>query len=61
MHTSGLVKAKLKKIKKGWYLYFLPTYSSELKIIEREWHQTKAYKIAGKMFEDEYDLANAVW
>lgn len=28
--------------------------------IENEWHQLKAHEIAGRMFEDEYDLAMAI-
>lgn len=28
--------------------------------IEEEWHQLKTHEIAGRMFEDEYDLAIAV-
>ena len=28
--------------------------------IEDEWHQLKTHEIAGRMFEDEYDLALAI-
>ena len=28
--------------------------------IELEWHQLKTHELAGRMFEDEYDLALAV-
>jgi hypothetical protein len=28
--------------------------------IEPEWHQLKTHELAGRMFEDEYDLALAV-
>ena len=28
--------------------------------IKEEWHQLKTHEIAGRMFEDEYDLAIAV-
>lgn len=31
-----------------------------MNLIEAEWHQLKAHEIAGRMFEDEYDLAMAV-
>ena len=44
----------------GLYLFFLPTYSPELNLIEGEWNQIKAHEISGRMFEDEYDLALAV-
>ena len=35
-------------------------YCSKLNHIESEWHQLKTQKLAGQMFEDEYDLALAV-
>jgi hypothetical protein len=28
--------------------------------IEEQWHQLKTHELAGRMFEDEYDLAIAV-
>jgi hypothetical protein len=28
--------------------------------IEEQWHQLKTHEIAGRMFEDEYDLALAI-
>ena len=28
--------------------------------IEDQWHQLKTHEIAGRMFEDEYDLALAI-
>ena len=33
---------------------------AEMNRIEEEWHQLKTHEIAGRMFEDEYDLALAV-
>jgi transposase len=44
----------------GLYLFHLPTYSSEMNLIEIEWHQIKTHELAGRIFEDEYDLAIAV-
>lgn len=44
----------------GLYLFHLPTYSSEMNLIETEWHQIKTHELAGRIFEDEYDLALAV-
>ena len=41
----------------GLYLFHLPTYSSEINLIETEWHQIKTHELAGRIFEDEYDLA----
>ena len=46
--------------KQGLYLFHLPTYSSEMNLIEIEWHQIKIHELAGRIFEDEYDLALAV-
>jgi transposase len=61
IHKSHQVKAKEKEWqKKGLYLFFLPTYSPELNLIEGEWYQIKVHEIAGRMFEDEYDLVLAV-
>ena len=44
----------------GLFLFFLPQYCSEMNRIEDEWHQLKTHEIAGRMFEDEYDLALAI-
>lgn len=44
----------------GLYLFHLPTYSSSMNLIETEWHQIKTHELAGRIFEDEYDLALAV-
>ena len=37
-----------------------PKYCSKMNPIELEWHQLKTHELAGRMFEDEYDLALAV-
>lgn len=61
VHISHQVRQKEKEWQaQGLYLFFLPTYSPELNLIESEWHQIKAHEICGRMFEDEYDLAIAV-
>lgn len=44
----------------GLYIFFLPKYCSEMNLIEEEWQRLKEDEIAGRMFEDEYDLAMAV-
>ena len=31
-----------------------------MNFIETEWHQIKTHELAGRIFEDEYDLAIAV-
>ena len=61
IHTSQAVQQCLANWQsKGLYLFYLPRYSSELNLIEGEWHQIKAHQIRGRMFEDEYDLAIGV-
>ncbi|WP_225913733.1 transposase [Leptolyngbya ohadii] len=42
------------------YLFFPPPYSSEMNPIEAQWHQLKTHEIAGRIFDNEYDLANAI-
>lgn len=44
----------------GLYIFFLPKYCSQMNLIEEEWQRLKEDEIAGRMFEDEYDLAIAV-
>lgn len=45
----------------GMYLFELPKYSSsQMNLIKPEWHQLKTHKLAGRIFEDEYDLVLAV-
>ena len=61
IHTSRAVKQRIARWQQqGLYLFYLPRYSSELNLIEGEWHQIKAHEIRGRMFEDEYDLAMGV-
>jgi len=31
-----------------------------MNLIEAQWHQLKTHEIAGTIFENEYDLANAI-
>ena len=45
---------------KGLFLFQLPKYSSQMNLIETEWHQIKTHELAGRIFEDESDLARAV-
>jgi putative transposase len=44
----------------GLSLFFLPAYCSELNEIETQWHQLKTHEIAGRIFDNEYDLAMAI-
>jgi transposase len=61
LHKSHLVRGKEKEWEaQGLYLFFLPPDSSELNLIEGEWHPIKSHEISGRMFEDEYELVQAV-
>ena len=60
-HTSHLARGQWHQWQKqGLYLFFLPQYSSEMNLIEAQWHQLKTHEIAGRIFDNEYDLANAI-
>lgn len=61
VHKSKEVKKHEEKWrKKGIEFFFISAYSPELNLIEPEWHQLKTHELAGRMFDDEYDLAIAV-
>jgi transposase len=61
LHTSQVTQQQWPRWQQqGLFLFFLPQYSSEMNRIEEEWHQLKTHEIAGRMFEDEYDLAMAI-
>lgn len=61
VHKSQKIKAKEREWQdKNLEFFFLSAYSPELNEIEPEWHQLKAHELAGRMFEDEYDLIQAV-
>jgi putative transposase len=61
VHKSQKVKPKeLEWQEKGLEFFFLSSYSPELNQIEPEWHQLKTHELAGRMFDDEFDLAQAV-
>ena len=61
IHKSPQVRAKEREGHSlALYLFFLPPDSPELNLIEGEWHQIKTHEISGRMFEDEYDLVQAV-
>jgi hypothetical protein len=60
-HTSHLAREHWQQWQtQGVYLFFLPPYSSEMNLIETQWHQLKTHEIAGRNFDNEYDLANAI-
>lgn len=61
LHTSKAVQAKYRDWEQqGLYFFFLAKYCSQMNPIEHEWQHLKAQELAGRMFEDEYDLALAV-
>ena len=61
LHTSLLTRQQWQRWQEqGLFFFFLPQYCSEMNGMEDEWHQLKAHEIAGRMFEDEYDLAIAI-
>jgi len=45
---------------KGLFLFFLPPYSPQMNRIEDEWLHLKRDELAGRVFEDEYDLSVAI-
>jgi putative transposase len=61
LHKSRVVQANWDKWEQqGLLIFFLPPYCSEMNPIETEWHQLKAHEIAGQMFDNECDLADAI-
>ena len=61
LHKSQLTRQQWQRwLSQGLFLFFLPPYCSEMNRIEDQWHQLKTHEIAGRMFEDEYDLALAI-
>ncbi len=61
LHKSNLTRQQWQRWQsQGLFLFFLPPYCSEMNRIEDQWHQLKTHEIAGRMFEDEYDLALAI-
>jgi putative transposase len=61
IHVSRVTKEQYKRWEEqGLYIFLLPTYSPELNRIENEWQRIKEDELAGRMFEDEYDLSMAV-
>ena len=61
LHTSHLTRQQWQRWhSQGLFLFFLPPYCSEMNRIEEQWHQLKTNEFAGRMFEDEYDLALAI-
>ena len=58
-HTSHLAREHWQQWQsQGLYLFFLPQYSSQMNLIEAQWHQLKTHEIAGRIFDNEYDARN---
>lgn len=61
IHKSKAVQAAWPRWRaKGLFMLFLPPYCSELNPIEGQWHQLKTHELAGRMFEYEDDLSEAI-
>ncbi len=61
IHKSKVVKAAWTRWQtQGLFVLFLPPYCSELNPIEGQWHQLKTHEIAGRMFEYEDELVEAL-
>ena len=61
IHRAHLVKERVPIWEKqGLFLFSLPPYSPEMNQIESQWLHLKRQELAGRVFEDEYDLALAI-
>ena len=61
IHKSKLTRSQYNIwSEQGLYMFLLPSYSPELNRIENEWQRIKEDEIAGRVFEDEYELILAV-
>ena len=61
IHKSQEVRAHWQRwSEQGLVLFFLPPYCPELNEIETQWHQLKTHEIAGRIFDNEYDLAMTI-
>lgn len=61
VHRSQLVQQQVKQWQEqGLFLFFLPPHTPQMNRIEDEWLHLKRDELAGRVFEDEYDLALAI-
>ena len=61
VHRSQSAQQHVKRWQdQGLFLFFLPPYSPQMNRIESEWLHLKRDELAGRVFEDEYDLAIAI-
>ena len=61
IHRANIVKEHVHLWEKqGLMLFFLPPYSPEMNRIEDQWLHLKRQELAGRVFDDEYDLILAI-
>jgi putative transposase len=61
IHRANIVKERVRIwSKQGLILFFLPPSSPEMNRIEDQWLHLKRQELAGRVFDDEYDLALAI-
>lgn len=61
IHRAKIAKERVEIWEKqGLILFSLPPYSPEMNRIEEQWLHLKRHELAGRVFEDEYDLAKAI-
>ena len=61
IHKSKIVQQHWGRWREqGLFVLFLPPYCSELNPIEGQWHQLKTHELAGRLFEYEDELAEAI-
>ena len=61
IHRANIAKERVPIwSKQGLILFSLPPYSPEMNRIEDQWLHLKRQELAGRIFEDEYDLSLAI-
>lgn len=61
VHKSQVVLPQLEQWQhQGLLLFFLPAHSPQMNRIEDQWLHLKRDQLAGRVFEDEYDLSIAI-
>lgn len=61
IHRANIAKERIPVwSKQGLVLFFLPPYSPEMNRIEEQWLHLKRQELAGRVFDDEYDLSLAI-
>jgi putative transposase len=61
IHTSNMTKNKIIEwAKEGIFLYYLPTHSPELNLIEGRWNHLKYHCMSKRSFDNQNDLETAI-